>query len=147
MLKKIAVLAATLITSSGVLAAGPNDGIYINPTTGGYFSVHTNGAVMIAIGLNAVPASNLQFTTALGVVRVNSVATWEVATGTTDGASATLTGANLYGACYVTYSIAFGPGVATARIVGASQTLTGQQSGINCAALTATPPTTLPKAF
>lgn len=146
MFKKIAALAA-LLAAGAAHAAGPYDGIYFNPATNGYFSVHTNGNVMIAVGLSAVPANNLQFTTALGVVRVNSVATWEVATGSLSGSNAILLGTNLYGACDVTYDVDFGPGFATVRIAGSVQSIVGQQSGINCAALRSTPVQTLPKAF
>lgn len=146
MLKKIAALAAMLVAGAAQ-AAGPYDGIYFNPSSSSYFSVHTNGTSMIAVGLSAVPANNLQFTTALGVVRVNSVATWEVATGSIAGNNAILLGTNLYGACDVTYDIDFVPGAAIVRIAGSIQSAVGRQSGINCAALTSTPVLTLPKAF
>ena len=146
MFKKIAVL-ATMLAAGAAQAAGPYDGIYINPANGSYFSVHSNGNVMIAVGLSAVPASNLQFTTALGIVRVNSIATWEVATGNLSGSNAILLGTNLYGACNVTYDVDFGPTAATMRVAGSVSTIVGQQSGINCAALTATPVMMFPKAF
>lgn len=146
MIKKIAAL-AVLLAAGTAHAAGPYDGIYFNPASNGYFSVHTNGNVMIAVGLSAVPANNIQFTTALGVVRANSIATWEVATGNVSGSNAILLGTNLFGACDVTYDIDFAPGVATARIAGSIQSALGRQNGINCAALTATPVLTLPRAF
>lgn len=147
MLKKIAALAASLFVAGAAQAAAPSDGIYFNPATGGYTSVHTNGNQILVIGLNMIPATGVQLTSALGVVQPSQLNTWDLASGTTDGTNATVSGTTLYGACNVTFAITVGGNMATARVLNASQTIIGQQSRINCAGILGSPTATLFKAF
>lgn len=133
--RKLAGVALVLMASS-VMAAGPYDGVYVNAgESGSYLSVHSNNGKVIATLYGIIPASGIVFYSTLGNVYPTQLNTWDLLSGSINGASATLTGQVLYNACNIGMNVNFAGSGANAVITSASQTAVGRSSGMNCAGL------------
>ena len=137
LLKKATI--ASLLTLCAALpthAAGPYDGIYVNlANAGSYLSLHTSGSTVVATIYGIISSSGIVMTSVLGNVTPRQINTWELYQGTISGSSAVLSGQTLFNACNLSVNVSFTSTGGTAYVTDASNTLVGDASRINCAAL------------
>jgi hypothetical protein len=140
-MKKSLIACAALVCSS-VFAAGPFDGIYARPGSTSYTSVHTNGSAVVMIGLQTLPTTNIRFSSLIGSITPTSIGNWDVATGVINGNVINAVGTAVLGACNVAYTVVMSGSSAEVTLTGVSNTLIGNQSGVNCQGIWNAGPTT-----
>lgn len=134
-MKKIITAIAALIAGTA-MAAGPYDGIYVRlGAANAYVAIHTNGEQLIATAYTIIPASGIHMTSPIGNVMPTQLNTWDLFSGTISGSTGIVTGRSLFEACNMSMSFNFTGTGAVATLTGLSNTLIGNSSGVNCAAL------------
>lgn len=147
-LKSMLCVAALAACAASAMAAGPYDGIYAdNSAANSYISVHTNGDQMIVTQYEVLPASGVLFTTPFGSVMPRQINTWQLLQGSLNGNTATLSGQLLFNQCNVRLVATFTTTGLTANITGASSSGAGSSSTVNCPAITAYNPIRFTRVF
>lgn len=137
-MKKTVLLAGFVmgLFADTAFAAGLYDAIYQLPGTQEFYSVHQSGNSLIVgnfitqqgFQVNAPLSNGQQFTTP----RLDY---WNLFSGPLNGATASLQGEAVFGACYITETVTFSPSGAAAVINSATNTAAGNAQGIDCPGL------------
>ena len=151
-MKKLFTGLAFPVVGLAAHAAGPFDGIYYSPATASFHLIHTNGNVIVAIGLHQLAVSDTFIPTTVGPMRAFSIPNWDSATGILPNNVAQMSGAEQFGACNITGTITFFQDTALFKIVTAMETPLAYRgpasgAGVKCKALITPAPRYLERAF